>query len=598
MGRLRYDATLLERADGGPGRWRVAAPGHPTVVWAGFATGPEVLSPAELDRLARLLLGVGLPDVAAAAAEAVVSFVAGEGPPPPALLLHSATSTTKGFEGDLTDVQAGRHAYDVPGYLEARVVALAAPGDLAVGRAAPWREAVELGGVDHVDIGDLDRYYLSQAMLLAAEAYLAAGGAAEPAEPAEPGGAVGPAGPADPRVAGTARIVAWLRAHPDAVVRIYALDTELQILLTWLRRAAGLPRIRIDANNPIVSHRWNQKNHIHPDTAVAAGLTGAAGLRGYPVLALEQAAGDGARRLGLPGPALPGYTLRRAGDPAAFVATARAAADLLRRRHGITRGCLKPSEAGDGARIVAGLDLLDLAELDREVARAWHHGDDYLLEANVEFVTFAAAGRTFLLSPSGHIRGGHVAPGLTAQLMNGRAWEGNAYVDADTAGDVGLTPELYAGIRASLVGIRDAFYGPRAVAEGCHAGLVTGGIDYAVGRVGGFYGDEVLAAAIDFNLSSHGAEYLRAFLDQVRPEGYRYAATRVYRPTAAATLATTREAVLAAAPPGQRVTAVAAVPGSWGMVGCTGPDTLTAVGNALALVAVLAERGLAQPPSD
>ena len=26
-------------------------------------------------------------------------------------------------------------------------------------------------------------------------------------------------------------------------------------------------RIRIDANNPEVSRRWNQKTHIHPDTA-------------------------------------------------------------------------------------------------------------------------------------------------------------------------------------------------------------------------------------------------------------------------------------------------------------------------------------------
>jgi hypothetical protein len=49
----------------------------------------------------------------------VVPFVAGDGPPPPALPPHSATSTTRGFEGHLTDVQAGRQPYDVPGHLKA-----------------------------------------------------------------------------------------------------------------------------------------------------------------------------------------------------------------------------------------------------------------------------------------------------------------------------------------------------------------------------------------------------------------------------------------------------------------------------------------------
>ncbi|MGF7233574.1 MAG: hypothetical protein ACQSGP_01245, partial [Frankia sp.] len=234
-------------------------------------------------------------------------------------------------------------------------------------------------------------------------------------------------------------------------------------------------------------------------------------------------------------------------------------------------------------------------ELEREAAAAWRHGDDYMLEAHAEFLTFDAAGRTFILTPSGHIRGGHLAPGLTVQLMNGRAWEGNAYIDEHTASLVGLGDDHYAAMRTSLRAIRDAFHGPKAVPEGCYAGLVTGGIDYAVGRVGGAYGDRVLTAAIDYNLSSHGAEYLRAFLDEVGPAGYRYAATRVYRPTQVATLAATRTAIAAAAAPGERVAAVASVPGSWGMVASTGPDTRSSIEHVLALVGVLVEGGLAQP---
>nr|MDT0664329.1 hypothetical protein [Micromonospora sp. DSM 115978] len=93
--------------------------------------------------------------------------------------------------------------------------------------------------------------------------------------------------------------------------------------------------------------------------------------------------------------------------------------------------------------------------------------------------------------------------------------------------------------------------------------------------------------------SSHGAEYLRAFLDEVTPAGYRYAASRVYRPTPHAGLVLTGQTVRANVPPGEQVTTVASVPGSWGMVASTGPDPRTAIANVLGLVDVLVADGLA-----
>ena len=567
-------AQLLDRSGGPSGRWKVISPGHPPVGWEGFATGPVVLSADELDQVSRALLGIPADQVAAVAAAEIVPFSAAPGERPPAVLLHSATASLKGFEGDLTDLREGRTPWDVPGYLEARQVALAEPGDLAVGRTAAWLEAVTARGVEHLVLPDLDHYYLTQALLVAAVTQDPDGSAVLEA------------------------LVAWLRAHPDAVLRMYALDREAQVLLVWLRRRAGLERLRTDANSPAVADRWNAKAHLHPAVDDAAALELPEDASAPMVLAAEQRLSGGFRRLGLQPPVLPGYTVPRPGrSEAQFVADALRAAGLLVARHGIGRICLKPSEAGDGARIVPGLDAADTDRLEQELRLAHRHGDDYLLEAHVEFAQFEAAGRRFALSPSGHVRGGHVAPGITVQLMDGSSWVGNAYVDEASCGSVGLSGPLYRALREALLHIRDAFHGEAARAEGVDGGLVTGGIDFAVGRVGGRYGQAVLGGAIDFNLSSNGGEYLRAFLDTVSPLGHRYAATRVYRPAPdtglVATDALVQQLVQQLVPAGQVAATVAAVPRSWGMVAVTGPDTLGAIELVEALVAGLAGRGLA-----
>ncbi|MFJ9772632.1 hypothetical protein ACIRVF_15535 [Kitasatospora sp. NPDC101157] len=534
--------------------------------WLGFSSGPRVLSAAEVEAHCRLLLGHGTDRVAERAAAELLPSVEGrsDARPAPAVILHSATRTTRGFEGDLADVVAGRNPYDVPGYLESRAVSLAREGDLAVGRLGPWREAVEHYGVAAVDLGRREHYYLSDALLTAA---------------AEADDALRP-------------LIDWVGARPDAVVRLYALDLETQVFLLWLKERAGLTLLRVDANGPVVSADWNRKDHIHPSVADALRVD-PTGLDPDGLLAREQRQSDAYRRLGLVVPVLPGYLVPRDRDAEAFVDAVLAAARLLSARYGLERGCLKPCEAGDGARIVAGLDLHDEVALARCAREAHRHGDAYLLEAHVEFLDCEVAGRRFIITPSGHITGGRVAEGLTLQLMNGCSWEGNATLLAEDCAALGVPGEHYLAMTSAVEAVLDAFRGPAAEALGCADSLVTGGIDFAVGRIGGRFEDRIVSGTIDFNLSSHGAVYMRRFQDALSAPGRPvHVATRVYRPSPEAGLATTAWSVERLAADGRAVQVVASVPGRWGMVGVSGSSTADAVAAVEDLVRGLRAEGL------
>jgi hypothetical protein len=451
------------------------------------------------------------------------------------------------------------------------MVSLGRPGDLTVGRTPAWREATEVFGVPALVLADTDHYYLSHALLVGAMAHR------------------------ERPVPEIAELIAWVAAHPAAVVRLYALDLETQIFLVWLKRQAGLESMAVDANAPAVAHSWNQKSPLHPTVAAAEALASqTAGLEADAVTSIEQRASVAYTHLGMEIPVLPGYRLVRGPDPDSFVAQARAAAAMLRERHGLERGCLKPCEAGDGARIVPNISL-DGDEIEAHAADAHRHGDDYLLEAHVDFTRLTVAGQEFILAPSGHIRNGHVAPGLTVQLMRGCAWEGNAFFDEASAGRLGVTADRYEIMMDAMHRVRDAFHSPQAEAEGCYRGLVTGGIDFAFGTVGGRYGNRILVAVIDLNLSSHGAEYLRAFRDEVRADtDHGYVATRVFRPAPDATLQATEEALEQLVEEPHRGRMVACVGGSWGMLAVTGTDTLDATGRALRLERAFEARGLAQ----
>lgn len=55
------------------------------------------------------------------------------------------------------------------------------------------------------------------------------------------------------------QIVAFIQANPNAVIRLYALEKEMQIFLIWLKRLAGIDHLLMDANSPEVARDWNKK---------------------------------------------------------------------------------------------------------------------------------------------------------------------------------------------------------------------------------------------------------------------------------------------------------------------------------------------------
>ncbi len=547
-------------ANGSGPHWTMRAADRDEIRWPLSSTGPVVLSDSRLEQFAERSLGARIAEVPDLASRAV-RYSQGDDGNARALVLHGATSAKRDFECAVTDLLAGRPPVDMAGFLETRAVALAGPGDLAVGRIASWREAVRFFGVSALDLRDTDHYYLTHAVLDQAARDTAA----------------------------SARLLDWVSARPDCVVRPYVFDLETQLLLLWLVRRLGLSHLTVDANAPSVSTYWNQKSHLHPQTSVAAALD-VTGWSAQQTLDFEYSYSPMAKQLHIALPTVPGYTVvRDERTEHEFTADVRTAGRLLRERYGPRRGCLKPSQGGGGAGIVSGLELADEDGLSAAARAAYPHGGDYVLEASVDLSVFDVAGSAQGLSPSGHIRAGQVAPGMTAQFLDGHAWIGNVYFDDDTAGQFGIPAQLYGVLRSAMSALHSGLSAD--LPDG--RGLVTGGVDFVVGRLGGRFGDRLITGAVDLNLSHHGGEYLRSFLDEAVPAG-RYAATRVYRPSRHATLSDTAGELKRATPERQRSRLIGVIPDDWGMLAATGDTPLEAARRAFTLVETLQSSGLAQ----
>ena len=542
-----FACQRLSDGEGPGGAWLVSLPGGEQLVWDGYGTGPLALTADELDALSRDLIGVPLSGLRPVAAERLRPHVS-DGTPRPSLVLHSATPALRYLESEVADALAGRPAEDGATNVETRAVALARPGDLVVGRTEPWRTAAELARAEPVAVPGIEWYYLSHALIR-----LAAGG--------DSSGVL-------------ERIADALRARPDTVVRVYVLDAAMQVLLLLLARLAGAEAMTTDANHPEIGDRWNAKTALHP--AVEDALAAAPAARtAEGRLAEETELTPLARRLGVGFDRLPGYAVTL-DDADEETATARllAAARMLRERYGLERGCFKPHVGGAGARVVAGLALRDEDALRRLAAEAWARREAYVLEAHVAYLRHRIRDETLLLAPSAHVRHGRVAEGLALQLVRGTSWRGNVYFDAAAAPGVGLELDAYDRIVRTLTTIHAAF-----ARNGL--GLVTAGFDFAVGTVGGDFGDRVLVGVQDPNPRFHGAELMRLFLDELHDsDGPRYAATKVVRPAAAQTLPLLRSAERTE-PGGRRLRVLSAIPGRWGMIAASGETPAAATGELL-----------------
>lgn len=558
---------------------QITAPDGTIVEWAGFYTGPTVLSARDLAGLAHSLVGPTISDglvinteaLGRLSAELLKPFVLDqERAFPPSVIIHGATSTTGGFEGDVSELVSGGHAYDCATYLETRATFLAAPGDLVLGRTAPWREAaayLDFGGrrIKAFDVGFLDYYYLSQALLVAAQAFQAG-----------------------TTISFFEELLAWLEDNPSTLIRSYSLDLEMQIFLCWLARRVNTKGFAVDCNTAEVATRWNQKGPLFPLVNWAATLPLPQRDDSRSWHDQEKRGSEIVRLLGIELPTLPGYRISNASqDKDLFFKQLVAAAELLRSRHGIMRLCLKPSNAGDGARITPDIDGHNTEALDKLAAIACGYDDDYLVEPHVTYRQLNMAGHSFKLALSAHIRYGRVLPTLTLQIMAGKVWTGNILVPRHYAEDIGISVEMFNEILTIMERLAAALDGR----------LVTGGVDFAIGSTDATDPGTAVLALQDPNLSSHGAEFLRAYCDRHvdRIRDGLIAGTRVLNPTDPCTIGRLDEALrdLSKAT-GIHVGAIASVPGRWAMIACLASSPVAVIESLCRCEAWMKQHGLLQ----
>jgi hypothetical protein len=180
-----------------------------------------------------------------------------------------------------------------------------------------------------------------------------------------------------------------------------------------------------------------------------------------------------------------------------------------------------------------------------------------------------------LTTPSAHVRSGELLDGLTLQFMRGTSWKGNIFVGAADWQGLGLDKSIYTGLRKTMTNMHQRL------------GLLHCGIDFAVGTVGGKFGDTVVAAVQDINPKVTGALFLREFMSR-HPEIGEGAATRVLVPEATASAEKIRSLVSKFSTAEQPCEEIAVVPGRWAMIATAGPTSVSAGAQTLTLERMLA----------
>lgn len=559
---VRRQRTTPDPLTGEMHEWIVTG-AHGPILWQGY-TGPLRLDQAELTETCRGLLGVRLDALQRVAAEIIdTSAVPSDAS---RLFLHSTTPAIHAFEADLAAMTRGQVPSDLTTYTETRALYLARPGDLAVGRTYPWRLALARGNLDGVTLGDTDYYYLSHALLRQAR----------------------DRGCSDPALS---RVISYLRDSRVGAVSVYALEPELQLLLCWLAREAGLARVRVDANDPRIAAIWNRKRVLHPtvDAALALGEE-CSRLDVKQVLELEQRASEAFGLLSRAIPVVPGYVIPEHQERKIVVSKLKCAADLLRGRYGLSRACLKPSEGGDGGRIVPDIELGQRGLLEGIGENAWAEGGDYLLEAHVDYLSLDIGDECLYTTPSAHIFNNRLLDGLTLQFMRGTSWKGNIYVDEASWRSLGLEPQDYASVVSSMSSLADGLGG---------RGLACMGVDFAIGRIGGRLGDSVVVAIQDINMKLPGAMFLREFMNRHKASVSASAATRVFRPHLGSSASDLLKHLTRETGPDHSYELIAVVPGRWGMFAMTGASAIDAATHVLAVEGRLMDAGLVvHPPAE
>ncbi|HWF69399.1 MAG TPA: hypothetical protein VG187_07515 [Mycobacterium sp.] len=345
--------------------------------------------------------------------------------------------------------------------------------------------------------------------------------------------------------------------------------------MTWLAQAAGLQRIRVDANNSRLG-AWNGKRMLHPTVEAALRLNGQ--LSDQPaqlVLDREHRASEAFQALRAPLPVIPGYAVPWQENRCDFSRDLVRASLLLKERYGLSRGCLKPSDGGNGGRIEAAIGLDDTSRLEELAAKAWNLGGDQVLEAHVNYFEKHIGGEQVLTTPSAHVRSGKLLDGLTLQFMRGTSWKGNIFVGASDWAALGLDKATYPKLRKAMADLTRRLR------------LLHCGVDFAIGTLGGKFGDSVVAAVQDINPKVTGALFLREFMARYPAIGVG-GATRVLVPDATASAEKIRSLLSEFSTPEQPCEEIAVVPGRWAMIATSGQTSVLAGAQALTLERMLA----------
>ncbi len=526
--------------------WTVVVDGH-EVAWQSYA-GPLRFDETDFAIAMRKLLSVEPCELPELVLEHVEFSAPSDGQP--RLMVHSTTPYALSFETDLSAMVDGRPILDLTTYVETRGLYLARSGDLVVGRTRPWRQASAARGVVRLTLPDADHYYMSQALLRRA----VDGGDRDPV---------------------MRQIIEFLRERPSAVVCPYDFEPEFQVLVIWLARMAGLKRIRVDANDSRIG-RWNGKRMLHPTVESALRLdSGPIDRPGPVMLEQEHRASEAFQALRTALPVVPGYTVPWQANRCDFIRESLRAGALLKERYGLTHGCLKPSDGGNGGRIVPNIDLDDSRRLEELTTGAWKLGGDQVLEAHVSYLQRDVGGEPVLTTPSAHVRSGKLLAGLTLQFMRGTSWKGNMFVGAADWAGLGLDKRMYSGLRNTMNDLHERL------------GLLHCGVDFAIGTLGGKFGDTVVAAVQDINPKVTGALFLREFMARYPAVGVG-AATRVLIPEATTSAEKIHSLVSKFSTPEQPCEEIAVVPGRWAMIATSGQSSMLAGAQALTLERMLA----------
>jgi hypothetical protein len=315
---------------------------------------------------------------------------------------------------------------------------------------------------------------------------------------------------------------------------------------------------------------------LHPTVESALSIDSeVADQPGAVILGREHRSSPAFQALQAPLPVLPGYTVSWQADRHAFGRDLRRAGALLQGRYGISHACLKPSDGGNGGRITPGIELDNAGRLEVLAANAWKLGGDQVLEAQVTYFERVVGGERVLTTPSAHVRSGELLDGLTLQFMRGTSWKGNVFFGPADWESLGLDKRVYSALRTTMAGLHRRL------------GLLHCGIDFAVGTVGGVFGDTVMAAVQDINPKVTGALFLREFMAR-HPAIGAGAATRVLSPEAAESAERIRELVSEFSTAQWPCEEVAVVPGRWAMIATSAATSVSAGAQALAIERMLA----------